>query len=396
MDENVLKFRVGAFVLMAMLILGILIFVNSEGWWIPKYTVYIKPVSAPGVTVGTPVRKNGILIGRVQTVETANDHVTLGLAINEKEQIYTNEVCSIGAESFLGDAVIEVLPLALEKRGDPVPNEHVMSQVAVKRNPMEIIDVALNLEAQIAQTLTSVQQAVKSVEEAGVGIQQLTSTVQTAFDDEDSEVKKLLVEFRLMSEKARIAIERFDRIFENVNEIVGDDQTKAQIRQTLATLPEIFDEVRSTVADTRETINSFRDVTGKASQNLDNLQAFTGSLRENGPEILLQVRDSLKKVDDLMAGIDGFTKSFRNLQNSQGTIGKLLNDSELYDNVLETVENVRDLSVRLEPMVNDLRMFADAIARDPGVLGVRGATLNRRPEKTGYKGIQDSPLLRRE
>ena len=291
--------------------------------------------------------------------------------------------------------MVEVLPLALEKRGDPVTDEHVMAKVAVKRNPMEIIDVALNLEEQISQTLTSVQQAVNEVEKAGSGIKNLTDTVQMAFDDDDSEVKKLLVEFRLMSEKARISIERFDRIFENINEIVGDDETKAQIRQTLSTLPEIFDEVRNTVADTRETINSFRDVTGKASQNLDNLQAFTGSLKENGPEILLQVRESLKKVDSLMAGIEGFTQSFSKLQESQGTIGKLINDSELYDNVLETVENVRDLSVRLEPMVNDLRMFADAVARDPGVLGVRGA-LNRRPEKTGYKGIQDFPRLRLE
>ena len=102
MDENILRLRVGIFVLLAMVILGILIFVNSEGWWVPKYTVFIKPVSAPSVTVGTPVRKNGILIGRVKTVETENDHVLLGLAINRKDQIYANEICSIGSESFPG------------------------------------------------------------------------------------------------------------------------------------------------------------------------------------------------------------------------------------------------------------------------------------------------------
>ena len=58
MDENILKFRVGIFVVIAMLILGILVFLNSEGWT-RQYTVYMKPVTAPGVTVGTPVRKNG-------------------------------------------------------------------------------------------------------------------------------------------------------------------------------------------------------------------------------------------------------------------------------------------------------------------------------------------------
>ena len=41
MDENILKFRVGIFVVIAMLILGILIFLNSEGWT-RQYTIFIK------------------------------------------------------------------------------------------------------------------------------------------------------------------------------------------------------------------------------------------------------------------------------------------------------------------------------------------------------------------
>ena len=122
---------------------------------------------------------------------------------------------------------------------------------------------------------------------------------------------------------------------------------------------------------------------------------FTGSLKENGPELLLQVRESLNNVNELVTGIQGFTQSLSKLQNSEGTIGKLLNDTEVYDNVLETVENVRDLSVKLEPLVNDLRSFADVLARDPGMIGVRGA-LDRRPGKTGYKGTagRDGGLIR--
>ena len=66
-------------------------------------------------------------------------------------------------------------------------------------------------------------------------------------------------------------------------------------------------------------------------------------------------------------------------------MGKLLNDTELYDGVLETVNNVKDLSYKLEPLVNDLRTFADSIARDPRQLGVKGA-VDLRPAGTGYKG----------
>ena len=69
---------------------------------------------------------------------------------------------------------------------------------------------------------------------------------------------------------------------------------------------------------------------------------------------------------------------------------------DIYDSVKTTVDNAKDisaqvkaLSVRLEPMVRDLRTFADEVARDPGVIGVRGA-LDRRPTKTGYKGSKEN------
>ena len=394
MDENILKLRVGIFVVIAMLILGILIFLNSEGWS-RQYMIYVNPVTAPGVTTGTPIRKNGILIGRVKSVSSEEDYVRLGLAIDEDEKVYENETVSIGTESFLGDAVVEILPLARTERGEPLGNDSTLNKVAVQRNPMEIVEVALNLESEITETLKAIRVAGNAVNDAGAGIRDLTSSVQGVIQDDDSDFKKLIVEFTQTNQKAQVAIENFNRIFENVNEIVGDPELKGEFRKSIAGLPKIFEEIRITVQDTRKTINSFRDVTGKAGKSLDNLEVFTGSLKENGPEILEQVNASLKNVDGLVSQIKDFTQSLAKLKSADGTIGKLLNDTEIYDGIRETVENARDLSGRLEPLVNDLRSFADSLARDPGVLGVRGA-LDRRPEKTGYKGTagRDGGLLR--
>ena len=101
------------------------------------------------------------------------------------------------------------------------------------------------------------------------------------------------------------------------------------------------------------------------------------------------------KLDALFTELEGVTTLLRNLQSSEGTVGKLLNDPALYNSALETVDNVRVLSTRLEPLVNDLRMFADSIARDPGQLGVRGAISNKgQAPKTGYKGIIGSGFRR--
>ena len=52
MDEKVLQFRVGMFVLLAIIILFALIYINSEVWK-GQYTVYLKPVSYTHLTLPT-------------------------------------------------------------------------------------------------------------------------------------------------------------------------------------------------------------------------------------------------------------------------------------------------------------------------------------------------------
>ena len=386
MDESVLRFRVGVFVLFAFLILGVLIMMHIEGWR-PQYSVHVKPQSAPGVTRNTPVRKNGLLIGRVSRVQTEDDHVVLELRIYDGENVYENEVCSIGTESILGDAVVEILPLPKEERGRLVTEteDQMLTRVSVKRNPLEIIDVALNLEQDIKDTLATINKAGESVDKAGQGIDQLASTVQEALGDDESDFKKLIADISAMSKQAKSAFERFDRIFEGLANIVEDPEFEGEVKGALEKLPKILDELRLTIQDTRTTINSFQEVSGKAATNLDNLEAFTVALKDDGPEILQQVNSSMKNVDGLIEQIGSFTKSLGNLGNSQGTLGKLINDDELYQMVRQTAVNVRDVSDRLEPLVNDLRMFADALARDPRQLGVKGA-IERQPSNTPYKG----------
>ena len=395
MDENLLRLRVGLLVVMAIIILVILILLNSEGW-VSQYDVVLKPGSAPGVTIGTPVRKNGILIGRVKDVTTEDDHVRLVLGVNDKESIYSNEVASIGAESFLGDAGIEILPLPRSQRGSRVSFGDSISRVTVKRNPMEIVDLALDLEVEMFKTLQTVQDAGEHVSSAGAGIDLLAKTVNNALTSDESDFKMLLTDLRKASSKASSSLDNFNRIFENLNDIVGDPELKDRTNEVFENLSAVFREVRTTVADTRKTINSFGGVSKRANSNLDSISVFTDSLKDNGPEILEQVNSSVKKVDRLLSQAKGFSGALERLEkafsNKDGTIGKLLNDSAIYDSVRETVDNARDvsaevkeLSFKLEPIARDLRTFADGIARDPGSLGIRGA-LDRRPTKSGYKG----------
>ncbi len=374
MDERTLQWRVGIVVICAALILAIMIFLFGEGWQ-SQYTLFIKTRTAPNVMRNTPVRKNGILIGRVSAVENQDDGVLLTLRINSDEPIYQNEICTIGTASFLGDAVLDFSPGNLPTRGAQVADRTLFDNVIVERNPIELIDVALNLEEQVAETLNSIS-------EAGQGVSELTRSVQEILGGDEGDVKAFMDDIRKVAGKAELALDNVNEFMVNINDVVGDPEARDNMRITINRLPQILNDVNATINDTRETINGFRTIADSANRNLTNLEEFTALLGNEGPAMMDNLNSSLKKIDMLVTNLGNFTQ---NITESEGTLGKLVNDPELYNYLTETMRNVRDLTIRLQPLINDVRFAVDGIARDPGQLGIRGA-LDRRPAFGRYKG----------
>ena len=384
MDETQrLAWRVGIVVICAALVLAILIVLFGEGWQ-SQYTVFVDTHTAPNVTKDTPVRKNGILIGRVYAVQNQERGVRLTLKIDSDEPLYENEICKIGTASFLGDAVIDIVPGTDPGRGEPIQDRMMFANVSVARNPIELIDVALKMEQNVADTLQSIKRAADTVDEAGKGLTQIVSRVQEAVGENEGDLQQFFANTRNLSEKANTALDNFNALMENVNALAGDETVRGNLSETIQKLPEIFNEITLAVADTRETINSFRKISDNADVNLNNLQKFTEALGEQGPEFLENLNTSLQQVDTLIAEVNAFAQG---IGQSKGTIGKLLQDPELYNNLNETIRNIRDFSTRLEPLMNDIRYAVDGIARDPGQLGLRGA-LDRSPAFGKFKAPQ--------
>ena len=295
MDDDIKKFRVGIFVLMGFLLLGILILVNTEGGWLgwsSQFNVYAKPERAPGVKIGTPIRKNGILIGRVKQVASQDDHVLLTLGINRSERIYTNEPCTIGTESFLGDAVVEFSPLPADKRGALVGDQADIKEPVIEPNPMEIMANFGQLQPRLDETLLVIQDGTRSFQAAAVGVSQLTRSVDGFLKDDHSDIKKLVTNLTMVSRKAELALESFNSMFENLNNIVGDPKLKAEFKNTLAELPKIFQEVRVTIADTRRAVQKYGTIPDNVNQTLKQVD---GTLETVG-QTAGNIGDASKKI----------------------------------------------------------------------------------------------------
>ena len=346
-----------------------------------KYTVYINFPRAPGVAVGTPVRKSGVGIGRVAAIELRDEGgVRVVTDIDAKRRVFTSEICTIKSSSVLGDAVLEFVQADTAVQGEPLVDGAEIDGV-VAGNPLEVIG---NLEQDIRGALVSIRGA-------GDEVRQTAQGMRNAFAGEDEQLPRIL-------QKTERALDQLNKSLKTVDNVFGDPQMQENLKRSLQDLPKFFDDARGTLAKANETFEGFQRMSLRAEDNLENLERFTKPLSERGPVLVDNIDGILANVNSLTEQLDEIAGG---LSNRDGTLGRLMRDDTVYERLDRTLANVEDLTFRLRPIMEDVRIFTDKIARDPRQLGVKGA-LDRRPLGTGIKqatyldgpplGVHDGPV----
>jgi len=417
MDENNYRFGVGVLVLAAAIV-GVLLMVffgAVPNFLVDRYRVTINFPSAPGVEPDTPVKKNGVKIGRVVRAELleGNGGVNLFLELDRKWKIRQGEKCQIAIGSYITqEAVVEVRQSSeaeLLKRFDgvaggiannildPEEQELAMTVMAdgdfvrdgvVKGDPF---DVLVNVQGDLGKMLTSVERASQKVES-------LAGTVEDAVAGGRGQVREVI-------DRVKGAIDNVNGTLTSINRVavqIENSRIPEAIAEGVERLPVLFDEARNVLQQTQRILASFEEFSnsiqgvgeefvgiGDSAQEvllnanvaLKHIGEFTEPLAENADALVGDAGQMIKNLDTLLIDLRQF--SYR-LNSGDGTIARLIEDDQLYFEFIQTIKNVRMLTQRLQPIADDVRIFTDKIARDPGQLGVRGA-LQGRPMGAGLK-----------
>jgi len=333
-------------VLASLLITGILalLFGDLPSMVHGNYTVYIKFREAPQVIVDTPIRKSGIRIGFVSDVQLNDDRtVTVTAQIEKKRQIYHDEVCSIDS-SLLGDTSLNFIRSAKpDALNTPVKPGEMLTGTAAT-DPIKIIS---DLQGDFGKAIGSVAETSNNMNEVLVQVREMINR-------DEQNIHNVIL-------RAEESLKSVETVAGNANELISDPQERAQIRQAMSDLPQL-------IRDTHQTVGQVSQAMGAVQQNLDNMQGFTEKLGD--PEMLARLDRGTQNLDLLMARLAQFSDS---LNNPDGTLGRLVNDPQLYNNLNRAAANVDELTVQLGPIVHDVRVFTDKIARHPEMVGVRGA-----------------------
>jgi len=418
MEDSKLRFGVGVLVLSAIGVGVILTFLFGAfpAAFARTYALTIDMDSAAGVSQNTPVLRDGVRIGRVTRIELKPEGgVRLMLSIDADRQLTRNYVPrTISGSLITGDAKLEFQKDALAALNNldgqapvgqaPIPKnnrwdapEEVLAStyygdgdyiLSANKNGDDPLAAIANLEDDVRETLKTLQRAGNSIETAGGSINELATSVRGIVSNNEGSLREIVA-------KTSRTLDEFQLTMNDIRTIVNDPELRQGLITSLEALPRVLNEAEEAITATKSTMNQFERVgvaaekavetAGTTFSTLDrtivNIEKFTEPLGERSEELIGQVLRSLANLDNALSQVT----SFGDLVNkSDGTLRKLIEDDELYFQIKRTVGNVESASVRIRPILDDVRVFTDKLARDPRELGVKGA-LSNRPSGMGLK-----------
>lgn len=344
MTEQQLQYRVGVFVIVAGLIAAVLAFRFGELHWMWErtYPVAVHFDSAPGVQVGTPVRKSGIGIGTVQKlVFEESGGVTLLVDVNERFPLRKDSECVL-MRSLLGDASLEFTPGKSNEVLKPGTRVHGETMT----DPIEIV---ARLETKLAITMEAFGSTSREWELVAKNINNLVETKRGNLD--------------LVIERAAESLHQFTVATQSANRVLGDPQVEANIKATLAAMPQL-------VEDTRRTIAAVRSAVSKMDESMANLRDVTEPLAQRSTSIVNNLDKSVASLEKLLADLNHFS---RLVNQPDGSLQQFVSDPQLYRNLNESAAALQVVLKNLDPVVRDMRIFTDKVARHPEIIGVGGA-----------------------
>ena len=361
MDERVMQFRVGVFVLFALIVTAIvLVLFGKLPNLIPgrHYTLYVRFDSAGGVTEGTPVRKSGILVGRVSDVQFA-DHdegVLVTVKMDGNRVIYQNEDCYVTRE-LVGDTMLVFISNPRKPgAGKPVkPNATLKGSVS---------DDPTGLKRALAEPIDTVMDTGKALTAASKQLGAAAKRVEDILnEDAQRDVRDILRDAA--------------KSLKTIQGLLGDEENQAKLADAIKRLPDTLDNMNRTFRATEETLRSFTErskTDGRTpiERMVDTIEMTERTLRkfsESSDPSKPPPADQIAKAMENIGEITTLMRSIMGrIDRGEGSLGALLNDRELYDRLTCAARNIERISRELKPIVDDARVFSDKVSRHPGVL----------------------------
>ena len=301
--SNEAKFGIFAIGTIALILYGLQYMSGSKFFGAPL-TLYAKYENVEGLIRGNPIMVNGLQVGRITQLDLnmKEGYATAKLEFESEFDIPTNSEAMIYSVDLLGSKGVKIwVPDSLEP----------------------------------ADTYFEDEQEIKGTLDRGIFAE--------AEDLVTSQGAQILVEVGKLSIKLNEIVEETQRLLEDKSNQNTLRATLENIRETSVNLTSITNEVDSLAKEITKVANDAVSIVRNVEGNNENINEIIGNVR-NTTDSLVEASTEVKRLmADASKAVGHVENMFSKLDTTGGTLGMLLNDTQLYDSLTSTTENVNAL-----------------------------------------------------
>lgn len=342
--ETAIEVKVGALVLLAIAVFALFVVIIG-GVSLPGQSsrIYVDYDSASGLKAGAPVKLAGIKIGSIKAVnyEGGEYDETLGRPVyvrataqidsSQLGMIHRDATFGIQPEGMLGEPYIEIsspessaLPLQdgdIVRGHDPPSLSKLLDSVAGAMDGVnQIIDRLNEVEGsgtpiKIDEFINNIGSLAGSLDER---IVENADHIDSIFDDVAGILDENRESLKSTIENVDGLTAEFKQVGKSVNHALGRGQSLKNIVDNLdTTLESVSREIDPIMKDARGTL-------------------------ESANKILSDNREGINRTVDNLADVSDDVKNITNrIEDGEGSIGKLLQDEEIFEDLREFIRELK-------------------------------------------------------
>lgn len=288
------ELKIGIVVAIAIIIAGIMItLAGGRSFYRPGYQIKVLFDYVSGLDNGAPVRLAGMEIGEVRDLQLVDNQIEVTIWIESSAKIYSDARITINSLGIVGEKYIEI---ALGKKGRLLKNGDSISG----ENPVNVEEILVRSERMVKML--------------------------------DCQVKFLE---KLMF-SGQINWNELSNIIHNLSEITKDTN----------------DLIKNNKGNISVSINNFNKLSttlGKTiNENRDELRNVTGELKratKNLNTAILNTDKGLNKcLTEFSTAASNFSNICKKIDEGNGSLGRIIKDRKIADDLSETTNNLKLLS----------------------------------------------------
>ncbi len=347
-----LEFKVGLFVISAILLLFIFIFTQTKkGEW-RGYEIGVTFDYIGGLDIGAPVRLSGVRVGEVRSIKILSQpkpKVLVKLRLKRDVKIAKNSRITIRTLGIIGEKYVEILP-STEK--EYISKGEIVEGV----NPLSF-----------EKFVTIGQDVIFNLNNILTDLRKLTSDVKI-----QKNIRKIVNETAKTSEQMNTVLNKLNTLLVSVNKT--NKEIRKVIKENSPRVAKVLDntnalvltsksEIEKTMRDIRkftETGKEVKKAIAKLENTTDKINTFIEKLQSEGliaqimedKDLLNQIKTEVKHLQDttlkLKSSAESFIKMTENINSlldyvnqGKGSIGKFVKSDQLYDEVLDFVKDIK-------------------------------------------------------